>query len=72
VLDAADASQRHVDEFKIKRLHPQLRIAAELQEVVEVCGEAKAWGVTGQAERAPGPIRVAWWGGVDPRNRERR
>jgi len=54
----------HVDEFKIKRLHPQFDGSRRsLQEVVE-SAEGEAWGVRDRGGNAHGPVRVAW-GGVD-------
>jgi len=60
--------------FKIKASAPgSLRIAAELEAVVEVWRKAKAWGVYGTGwNGAPGPIRGGLVGGRRPRNRERR
>ena len=48
-LQAADAARGHVHQLQSEALHAQAGIAAQLQEVVEISGEAEAEGVTGQA-----------------------
>lgn len=66
MLNAADASYGHLDQLHRQELDPQPLGSGKLQEVVEVGGEPKTWGVARQLLARAGADQggLVGWGGA--------